>query len=102
MANALPSPSTAATPPRLRRRAVDVAVVGDSLSAYAAAYLLAKRGKRVVLLEHAAPQLVLPPPPPAAASSSSDASPARHPGHRRRCIGDVVLHLPAATPHLVK
>jgi hypothetical protein len=62
-----------------RRRAADVVVLGDSLQAYAAAYLLAKRGRRAVLVS-------LPP-------QVSPTAPAQD---------DVVLHLPAATPHLVK
>lgn len=80
-AAAAPRPSTAAasgTP----RRAADVVVLGNSLQAYAAAYLMAKRGKRTVLVEHVAPHLV----PPGG-------------GGRRP---DLALHLPAATPHLVK
>ena len=63
------------------RRAADVAVVGGSLQAYAAAYLLAKRGKRTVLVEHAAPQLV-------------GVTPSARP--------DVALHLPAASSHAVR
>ena len=76
-----PATATAggAKPPN--RRAADVAVLGGSLQAYAAAYLLAKRGKRTVLVEHAAPQLV-------------DLVPPRRP--------DVPLHLPAASPHAVR
>lgn len=65
-----------------RRHAADVAVLGSSQQAYAAAYLLAKRGKRTVLIDHITPELV-------AAGSS-----ARRP--------DIALHLPATTPHLVK
>ena len=75
------APAGAATGTATRRQAADVVVVGSSLQAYAAAYLLAKRGKRTVLVEHAAPQL---------APSGRAPRP------------DVVLHLPAATPHLVK
>ncbi|PRW57777.1 N-methyltryptophan oxidase [Chlorella sorokiniana] len=73
-------PLPAAAAATSSRRAADVAVVGISLQAYATAYLLAKRGKRTVLVEHAAPQLagVLPPARP-----------------------DVALHLPAASPHAV-
>ena len=33
------------------RKAADVAIIGSSLQAYGLAYLLAKRSKRVVLLE---------------------------------------------------
>lgn len=62
-----------------RRRAADVVVLGDSLQAYAAAYLLAKRGRRVAHVS--LPAQVVPP------AGSRD---------------DVVLHLPAATPHLVQ
>jgi glycine/D-amino acid oxidase-like deaminating enzyme len=72
-----PRPATSAT----RRRAVDVVVLGSSLQAYAAAYLLARRGKRTVLVDSAAPRLM-------AASAN--------------CGGDLVLHLPAPTAHLVK
>ncbi|KAI3434829.1 hypothetical protein D9Q98_002884 [Chlorella vulgaris] len=75
-AAAPPRPATSAT----RRRAVDVVVLGSSLQAYAAAYLLARRGKRTVLVDAAAPQLM-------AVSAN--------------CGGDLVLHLPAPTAHLV-
>ncbi len=67
-----------------RPRAADVLIIGGSLQARAAAYLLAKRGKRTVLVEHAAPHLA----PTAGKSSAAQA--------------DLVLHLPASTPHLVK
>ena len=78
--------TAAAAPPRpaaagTRRRAVDVVVLGSSLHAYAAAYLLARRGKRTVLVDSATPQQ------------------APAPGSR---ADDLVLHLPASTPHLVK
>ncbi|KAL4856090.1 PIH1 domain-containing protein 1 [Chlorella vulgaris] len=76
VAAAPPRPATSAT----RRRAVDVVVLGSSLQAYAAAYLLARRGKRTVLVDAAAPQLM--------ATSAN-------------CGGDLVLHLPAPTAHLV-
>lgn len=79
---ALPLPAAGAAAGAGRaRRAADVVVVGGSLQAYAAAYLLAKRGKRTVLVEHAAPQLA-----------------GRVPPTRR----DVALHLPAASPHAVR
>lgn len=73
-----PAAAASATP----RRAADVAVIGSSLQAYAAAYMLARAGRRTVLVEYAVPQL--------AASSSSPR------------LADIILHLPAATPHLVK
>lgn len=66
------------------RRAADVAVIGQSLQAYATAYLLAKRGKRTILIEHAAPQLAL-------AGGGTSLGPS-----------DIILHLPSATPHLVQ
>lgn len=75
-----PLPAATAAAATSTRRAADVAVVGGSLQAYAAAYLLAKRGKRTVLVEHAAPQL-------------AGAVPPARP--------DVALHLPAASPHAV-
>lgn len=53
------------------------------MQAYAAAYMLSRAGRRTVVVEHAAPH-------PALAGSS---------GPR---LADIILHLPAATPHLVK
>lgn len=76
-----PLPAATAAAATSSRRAADVAVIGGSLQAYAAAYLLAKRGKRTVLVEHAAPQL------------AGAVAPARP---------DVALHLPAASPHAVR